>query len=278
MTEESLDGVARTALGVAMARARESERPDRMFDDPLAAVFVSASGDSVGRNIDALAPEARQAVVAMYHWVTARTRFLDGVCAAAVDDGLDQVVIVGAGLDTRGFRLGWPADLDLFEIDRTDIFTFKEKALDDASARPTCRRHVVVADLMNDWDTTLADAGFDNARRTLWLAEGLFVYFPADDVRRLLTTITELSPPGSRFGVTTRSVDASTATPISNDPHAAVRALWHHTEFEIVDWLSENGWEPTVTDPRDVLVEAGRIAPSVVNPVGRPRLVSALRS
>ena len=275
-----LAGVAGTALGVARARARESSRPDRLFSDPLAAAFVEASGSTPVPDLDALSPDALRSVIAMYHWIVARTRYLDDLCSAAVEDGIDQVVILGAGLDTRGFRLGWPHAVDLYEVDRSDIFDFKEPALADAV--PTCHRQVVSADLESDWLTTLVDAGFDPNRRTLWLAEGLLSYLSADRIRRLLTTITEVAPVGSVFGITTRSKE-QTALLRSDDPFATIRELWQPSEgFDVVDWMNANGWDCAVTDPREILRRAGRIEAEQVDGdvdqrVGIPRLTRSVR-
>src|SRR5215472_17051279 len=98
-----LEGVAATALAVAAVRAEETARPDRLFADPLAVAFVAASGRSPSR------PPADRRAVLLRAWVVARTVFLDNLLASACREGLRQVVLLGAGLDVRAFRLPWPA-------------------------------------------------------------------------------------------------------------------------------------------------------------------------
>lgn len=280
MTENSLRGVAGTALGVARGRARESARPDRLFDDPLAAAFVEAGGgDDHGPFHNVHTGKAPLSVVSMYHWVVARTKFLDDVCTSAAADGIDQIVVLGAGLDTRAFRLGLPATADLYEIDRTDILGFKTKVLDDVAAVPDCRRHVVVADLASDWLAALGDAGFDRERRTLWLAEGLLIYLPADLIRQLLTTITAASPAGSRFGISLREMNTSPDAPPPDDVFKAVRTMWQDFgDLDVVALLAEHGWTSSVTDPRDLLVAVGRVSADDVisETTGRARLIDAI--
>src|SRR5207253_2789349 len=112
------DGVSMTALGVAWVRAGESERPDRLFDDPLAARFLAASGWEP-RPLGELSGDetTTRAMLVLAQSVIVRTRFLDDVLADAWSGGCRQVVILGAGLDTRAFRLAWPAGSRCFELD-----------------------------------------------------------------------------------------------------------------------------------------------------------------
>src|SRR5690349_254888 len=103
-----LAGVGVTALAVADARARESERGDRLFEDPYARAFADAARealaprqDGAGESIDIRA--VRDAYIAV------RTRFFDDALLEAVSNGgCRQVVVLGAGLDARAYRLGWP--------------------------------------------------------------------------------------------------------------------------------------------------------------------------
>src|SRR4051812_23670154 len=106
-----------TAVGVAYARAAESTRPDALFDDPLAQAFVDASSFvewRASRRADDARDQRYRAGIAM--WVAIRTRFLDDLLNDAADDGIGQVVILGAGLDCRAYRLPWPDGVRCFEI------------------------------------------------------------------------------------------------------------------------------------------------------------------
>ena len=96
--DDALPAVSNTAVGVAMIRAAESARPDRLFTDPLAAEFVAAAHWSPSR----VATEARrERFASLVTWVTVRTRFLDDLVLDGCAHGCRQVVILGAGLDAR---------------------------------------------------------------------------------------------------------------------------------------------------------------------------------
>jgi Leucine carboxyl methyltransferase len=110
-----LSGVGWTATGIAAIRALETARPDRLFKDPLAARFVAASGRSLAnRQAAAGADErTRRHWSAIQQWVVVRTRFLDELLVRACREGCSQVIVLGAGLDARAFRLHWPAGVRL---------------------------------------------------------------------------------------------------------------------------------------------------------------------
>ncbi|MFE3293696.1 SAM-dependent methyltransferase [Rhodococcus sp. NPDC059234] len=274
------EGVGGTALAVARARAAETARPDRLFADPLAAVFLEAAGNPEPRARAAMEPEAVRAVVEMYHWIVARTVFLDSVATTAVQDGIEQVVVLGAGLDTRGFRLGWPSTVVLFEVDRSDVFAFKESALRAAGTEPTCRRRTVAVDLREDWIPALAAAGFAPDSPTLWIAEGLLTYLEADEVDRLLSAVTAASAPGSRLAVTALRIaqDEVGAPAAATDPFEDIRGLWKPPgPIDIVDRIAAQGWTVEVSYPRDLLVEAGRVGVQEEPTAAGPRLIQAVR-
>lgn len=286
MTNESesaaspLEGVGATAVAVAVARELESQRDDRVLFDPLAAEFVTATGEQVNDDHHTMSPAARETLISMQYSVVGRTRFLDDVCAAALADGVEQVVILGAGLDTRGFRLGWPTTVSLFEVDRRDVFTVKEPVIAAAGRQPSCRRLLVVADLREQWTDALRAAGFDEHRPTVWLAEGLLVYLDTDIVVGLLAAVTAASPTGSRFGVTLRTElgeqhrDDPTA-----DPYAEYHSLWRSFgTIDVVDWLNNNGWDTSTSTPRETLLAQGRNDAAMPAHVDQPLLVHASRA
>ena len=179
-----------TAHWIAAARARESERPDALFRDPCAAVLA---GD-VGRA--SLAASAR-ASGGENHFLAVRTRFFDEVLVAEGRAG-DAVVLLGAGLDTRAFRLPLPTDIDWYEIDDGTLLANKERVLHGLGASSPCRtRQPVAADLGGPWGEALMDVGFVAGRRTIWLAEGLLFYLSTEIVGTVLAEACRLSGPGS---------------------------------------------------------------------------------
>jgi len=238
MSSEMPLGVSRTALGVAGVRALESERADRWFDDQLAGVFVSIAGSDLVLAAAVSLPGAPEAVAI-------RTRYFDDRMRAACAAGVRQVVIFAAGLDSRAFRLDWPDNVRLFELDLPDLFAFKEPVVASAGAVAKCRRRTVAVDLREQWADALTAAGFDPDVATMWMAEGLLQYLKQAEVDRLLATVTELSAPGSRmaFDYSEQSGLDRLATYAKTPELRQVNALISRSEGNPADWLAAHGWQ-----------------------------------
>jgi methyltransferase (TIGR00027 family) len=163
---------------------------DALFSDPYAATLAGDEGRQV---LEA----SERASGGENGWLPIRGRFLDDVITGEVGPG-DQVVLLGAGLDARAFRLPLPADIDWFEVDHATVLDSKERTLRAAGARCAAASwHPVAADLVGGWSDTLGAAGFLPGRRTIWVAEGVFFYLPAAAVATLLDTAARLSGPRS---------------------------------------------------------------------------------
>ena len=244
-----LNGVGVTSLGVARARAWESRRPDRLFDDPYAAAFTAAA-DTGGR-----APLSPARARLAFH-VIIRTRFYDDFLLAG---GCRQVVLLAAGLDTRAYRLPWPPGVTLYELDLPDVLAFKDRVLDDAS--PRCTRVTLPGDLRDDWPRRLTDAGFDPSTPAAWLVEGLLVYLSAEDATRLLTRVGDLSAPGSRISLE-RGNAASVVAEEDRGGIESYAELWQGGLDDTVSTLNAAGWRTEVHELADVAASYGRPAPS----------------
>lgn len=278
MPGPQLEPVERTALGVAMIRARESRRADRLFDDPYAQAFVDAAPGAIAGRPRASedAAEARPAgpagpagpaaglSAAFYARVAIRTRFFDGYLAAAASAGCSQLVLLAAGLDTRAFRLAWPPGTRVFEVDLPGVLAFKDAVLTRRGAVPCCQRIAVPADLRADWPAALAGAGLDRARPTAWLAEGLLIYLTADDAGRLLTSVTGLSAPGSQLSFehspegTAALLDRTRQTPSLH----RYAGLWKGgLGTDAPRWLASHGWRPSLHELAALATDYGRPVP-----------------
>jgi methyltransferase (TIGR00027 family) len=215
--------------------------------------------------------------------VGVRSRFFDEYFGAATEAGISQVVLLAAGLDSRAFRLDWPAGTELYEVDQALVLTFKDEVLRDT--RPRCARHAVAADLRDDWGATLRAAGFDPARPAAWLAEGLLSFLPPQTERDMFAIVTALSAPGSQIAVEAPPGDKRHRV-LGSDFAAAeellgvpVPAIWQtEPRPEAHDVLRTDGWSIAV----DLLGEAarryGRPVPGVMTrPAATTMLLTAFR-
>ncbi len=187
-----------SAYWIAAARARESARPDRLFDDPWAADLAGERG------VAAMAASER-ASGGENAFLPVRTRYIDDAVTAAAADGIRQVVLLGAGLDTRAYRLDLPPDLRWFEVDRPAVFADKDRVL--RAEVPRCRRLAVPMEMSSGWSAGLTAAGLDVTVGTVWVAEGLLFYLAATDVDAVLGEAAAVSGPGSRFVADVMSAD-----------------------------------------------------------------------
>ncbi|GAB2547696.1 SAM-dependent methyltransferase [Nocardia heshunensis] len=256
-----VDGVAVTAIGVAVIRARESEREDRLYDDPLAQAFVAAAragfDEQRWAQLGALADQ-------FYDGRTIGVRLVDERFAAAIAAGCRQVVLLGAGLDTRAYRMDLPEDITVFEIDLPELFDFKEPVLAATGATPTCQRRVVVADLREDWRKALLDSGFQPNVPTYWVDEGSLGYLNQDWNRRVVETLTELSAPGSHFGAGRVAVDPD-APPYRElrtfvGREAPPEHMARPADFDVEAWLDEIGWNTEFHSWNDMTAHLDRPA------------------
>jgi methyltransferase (TIGR00027 family) len=183
MTEPLIKDVSDTAFWIAHHRAVETERRDALFHDPLAARLAGEHG----RNIAQAMPNAR-----IIGWATVmRTCIIDDFIQAAIAKGIDSVVNLGAGLDTRPYRMTLPASLDWIEADYPHIVEYKESRLVEES--PHCRLERVKIDLADLGARRALFARLDaRAGRMLILTEGVVPYLSieeaaslADDLRAL---------------------------------------------------------------------------------------------
>ncbi|NLU75334.1 SAM-dependent methyltransferase [Streptomyces sp. HNM0575] len=268
MTQSPTHGVALTAVAMANERRVETAREDRLVDDPLAGAFVDAAAPADGPfpwlqdggTLSDLCP-------AMGDYVALRTRLFDDWTLRAVcEEGVRQVVLPAAGLDARAYRLSWPGDVRLFEIDFPELIAFKQETLAAVGARASCERTAVRADLDDDWESPLLDGGFRPEQPSLWLVEGLLMYLADDD--GLLSRITALAAPGSRLIADHAYPEAlrSEAFAAGTQTLAANGSAFGSTVTDPEAWLAGHGWSAALAEPSDLVGGTGRALPAVLDP------------
>ncbi len=297
--------VGATALGVAAARAAETESENPLINDPFARVFVDAAGEgmwSIYANptlmakVIELEPEVGTRIQLMIDFMATRTAFIDVFFLGAADAGVRQVVILAAGLDARSWRLPWPDGTVIFELDQPKVLDFKTATLQQHGAHPTAQLVNIAIDLRQDWPKALQEAGFDASRPTAWSAEGLVRYLPSQGQDLLFERIHSLSAAGSRLATNVPSAGFSDPELVQrqHDDMRRVRTtvaklvdidipddndIWYPEERTPVDsWLREHGWDVSAENFAELMARYSRNIPEDAKDAMPPTLfVSAQR-
>jgi methyltransferase (TIGR00027 family) len=273
--------VGSTAVMVAAARAAETDRDDPLIRDPHAKVLVTGAGTGVWEFmldesfIEKVAEADAEAAAIFEHmgnYQAVRTHFFDAYFADAAAAGIRQIVILASGLDSRAYRLDWPAGTTVFEIDQPKVLEYKAAKLAEHGVEPSAQRSEVPIDLRYDWPAALREQGFDESVPTAWLAEGLLMYLPADAQDRLFALVTELSAPGSRVAAETVGVQAEERRELMRERFSQLRAkfgmeqavevsdLMYHDDdrADVTEWLNDHGWAASAVTSRDEMRRLGR--------------------
>jgi methyltransferase (TIGR00027 family) len=277
-TWDLASSVGATATMVAAARALASEDTDPIISDPFAAPLVRAVGidfftrvvdgdidpaDAGGNGFTELQTETDSIAV--------RTRFFDEFFANAAAAGIHQAVILAAGLDSRAYRLNWPAGSVVYEVDQPRVVVFKTETMAELGAEPAAQRRTVSIDLREDWPKALRDSGFDDTKPSAWSAEGLLMYLPPEAQDRLFDYITALSAPGSQIATEYHPDSGPTMAErgkAMSDRWANIgcdvdlSGLFYEGERNnVADYLTDRGWDVSSRSRRDLFGEYGRVFP-----------------
>ncbi len=300
------ESVGATALGVAAARAVETESERPLIDDPFARVFIDAAGEGMWswfsapdlpKEITDAEPDLPVRMQSMVDYMAARTAFIDSFHLDAANAGVRQVVILAAGLDSRAWRLSYPDGTKIFELDQPKVLEFKASTLQQHGAQPTAELVNVPVDLRHDWPEALRQAGFDPSAPSAWTAEGLLPFLPAAAQELLFDRVHELAATGSRI-----AVEAPGPGFMDPDSQAKqreqmqrirdlaaklghqrdipdVQDLWFFEDREDVgDWLRRHDWAVSVVPAAELMTSYGRPPADIEDATPRSLFVSAQRS
>lgn len=190
MTEPLIRNISDTARWAAVFRARETERPDALFRDPLAQRLAGDRGEQIA---SAMTMHTKNS----WSWVM-RTYVMDQYIERELAAGVDTILNLAAGLDARPYRMPVSPSLRWIEVDLPELLAYKAETL--AGETPRCRLERIPMDLSDVAKRrALLEQIGATAKRVLVISEGLLVYLSPDDVGVLAKDLA--SQPTFRFWI-----------------------------------------------------------------------------
>lgn len=257
MADSTIHDVSDTAIWVSYYRAMETERPGALFQDPLAKKLIGDRGESIAASMPNVAKYTQFSVVV-------RTAVIDELIQKLVGEAVDTVLNLGAGLDTRPYRLSLPENLKWIEVDYPHMIAHKDSVLKNEKPRVQLER--VSLDLANRKERLKLFARVnENSKRVLVITEGVVVYLTetqvgdlADDLhafQNLKYWIAEYISPESYA-----RINAASRAKLKNAPF----------QFQPKDWFGffkKHRWVPMVEKYLGEEAERLRYPPPVPFPV-----------
>lgn len=263
--------VGSTALFVAAARALEAQKPDPLVVDEYAEVFCRAVGGHWSEVLDGSTTASKLVSEFGAHFVNfqaARTHFFDSYFQAAVASGVRQIVILAAGLDSRAYRLDWPDQTVIYELDQPKVLEFKRQVLTRRGDRPRAERREIAVDLRTDWPQALKDNGFRPDEPAAFLAEGLMIYLPAETQGQLFAGIDALAAPGSFTAIEEGEPMPDQAFEAAKRAERAAGTdgtfftlIYNEMVAPAAEWFGAHGWSAQPTPLFELLAELQRPLP-----------------
>lgn len=191
---------SKTAIGVLLTRFAESQKPEgeRICYDPYAVYFINPEVLEWGAHHPDEARIMREQMDRFFpgrnNSIVARVRFFDDFVKKSIDEGIEQLVILGAGYDSRAYRIEGLEKIKTFEVDHPTTQTIKiEKIKTNFGSLPD---HVVYvpSDLENEnFGQRLINMGYNRHVKTLFLMEGVLMYLQSKVVDEILSFIVKNS-------------------------------------------------------------------------------------
>lgn len=249
----------------------EARKADPLAVDQYAEVFCRKVGGEWTTAVEGTDPEHPLQTEFGENFVNfqgARTKYFDEYFARAIEAGVQQVVLLAAGLDSRAYRLPWVDGTVVYELDQPRVLEFKRDTVDQLGEAPAAERREVAIDLRDDWPRTLQDSGFDPSRPSAWIAEGLLIYLPATAQEQLFAGIDALAAPGSFVGIEEsvpmpdEAFQAKRAEAVSSGDENAFFTLVYNQQHQPADqWFGSRGWDAVATPLQEYLARVGRPVP-----------------
>jgi methyltransferase (TIGR00027 family) len=257
MTETTLiKDVSDTSLWVAYYRAKESKRKDALFKDPFAEKLVGERGKQIAEDMSKGTPYSE--------WtVTIRTVVIDRLIQKMLKEGVDMVVNLGAGMDTRPYRMDLPSGLKWIEVDYPHIIAHKEKLLKNEQLR--CELLRIEMDL-SDKPKRIALFGrlASESKKILVLTEGVVLYLTEEQTAELSDDLYRF--PEFKYWIV--EYIRPEVYPYMRNSERAAKLRNAPFQFFPADWLGffeKKGWTPKE------IAYLGEVGASLKRPMPTPR-------
>lgn len=260
--------VGYTATIVAAKRVLEQHNPQPLVTDAYAPRLVGSEPQYLLEKWQKVAQQQgipwEEVLAKRTRYVAVRTRFFDQAIQSFVQEQgsaqppiVPQVVLLGAGLDTRALRLPELARACCYEVDRPEILHHKHHCLQDLPqpCQPQGTLHRIAADLTqpHQWLPALENCGWSRQNPTFWLLEGVVMYLPALAASQLVQRLRAVSGAGSVLGLDgVRSGSIQAAQRLRHQERGRVVRHWQFGHDRPQDWLQAEGWNAQVFRPGEL--------------------------
>ena len=248
MGNKTISNVSDTALWMAAYRAQESERADAVFKDRLAKKLAGERGIRMVAGM----PHSK----AMAFAIVVRTVAIDELVSSAIAKGVDTVINLGAGLDTRPYRMELPFHLRWIEVDLELLISYKSEAL--AAEEPVCRLQRISANLADEEGRgrLLRKLG-EETGNALVITEGVIGYLTNDQVARLSLDL--FAVPAFHYWILDYSQGKHRKNRHSDDVAHKLRdtAPWKFSMADPIGFFRSQGWK--MTENTYILDQADRL-------------------
>lgn len=240
-----MNSISKTSLLTAAMRAIESQRPleqGRLVDDPLASRLAGEEGFELRRR--GIEASGDQPAIAI------RTHFIDQAILKAVADGYHQVVLFAAGMDTRAYRMPLHRNVIIFEVDRKEVFEYKENLL--LTESPVCQKKVIATDILqNHWPQKLVNESFNIKEKSIYIIEGLMMYLEESQAHSFMHCLSQFAKKDDIIimDIFNKFLLKSPHMQMQLDFLKSIGAPWLFGVDDVSEFFSNYDWTAKATQP-----------------------------
>lgn len=275
MDFKKLSALGNTAIGMSFIRGNESLREDALFYDKLATEIFKTKNE---RNTDNSSDDS---------YIIVRTKFFDDTVSKIIKNiDIEQVAILGIGLDIRFQRLNLNHKLKIFEVDQPEVIQFRQEVIPKLGFNSSNSFVQVGITFSSEKSLTkeLIKNDFDITKKTLWILEGLLYYLKKTEVEILMTEISELSTNESRIlcdGINLAFLESKFTQPFLTQMHKKGSG-WYFGIDDYTSFFQKFGWETKLTQPGEDEANYGRwrykVFPLDLNNIPRYLFIESIKS